>query len=146
MKWNWGTKLVIAMAAFMIMVIAMVIYMMRQDVSLVEPDYYPRGQAYEELIQKARNTIPFAEDIQAKVENGTVMVVFPPFFEPEATKGEVHFYHRMSDSGDHHVDLVLDNSGLFSYPSSELKGRYVLKIDWEQHGIGYYTEKNIVIK
>lgn len=35
MKWNWGTKLVVSMAAFMTMVIVFVVLMMQQSVDLV---------------------------------------------------------------------------------------------------------------
>ena len=145
-KWNWGTKLVIAMAAFMLMILGFVAFMVRQDVSLVEKDYYPRGQAYQEMIEKTRNTDPHASEIVAGYDENFVYVSFPSFFRPEAVSGKVHFYHRVSDVNDFFTELILDENGFFSYPVQRLKGRYIIKLDWEQDGIEYYTEKNLTIE
>lgn len=145
-KWNWGTKLVLAMAAFMIMVIALVVVMFQQDVSLVEADYYPRGQAYQEMIQKTQNTIPYATDITASYENGIILISFPDFFKPDDVDGTVHFYKRTSDTGDRYAMLTLDQNNAFTYKAVGLKGRYIIKIDWVQDGVGYYTEKNLTIE
>lgn len=145
-KWNWGTKLVIAMAAFMLMILTFVAFMVRQEVSLVEKDYYPKGQAYQEMIEKTQNTIPYASEIVVSYDENFVFVTFPSFFRPGAVKGEVHFYHRVSDVNDFFSDLILDENGVFSYPVQRLRGRYIIKLDWEQDGIEYYTEKNLSIE
>ncbi len=142
-QWNWGTKLVIAMGAFMLMVISMVVFMVRQDVSLVEKDYYPRGQAHQEMIDRVQNTLPYVNDILAVVENGSVIISFPPFFEPLSTEGFVHVYHRISDANDRYLPLMLDQSNRFSFPLAGMHGRFILKITWQQKGVDYYTEKNI---
>lgn len=144
-KWNWGTKLVIAIVAFMLMIIAFGIYMASHKVSLVEPDYYPQGQAYQDMIENIQNTVPYASAINAYKEDGTIHIAFPPFFRPEAVEGKVHFYHRTSDLKDHYVGLELNSDGVFSFQAEMMKGRYIIKIEWEQDGIGYYTEKNLTI-
>ena len=146
MKWNWGTKLMIAFSMYLLMVISFVVYMFQQDISLVERDYYPKGQAHQELIDKINNTIPYATEIAARLENGRVKVVFPAFFDPSKIQGHVHIYHRITDKNDQFAALVLDENNLFSWPVHDMKGRYILKIDWRQNGIDYYTEKNITIE
>lgn len=145
-EWNWGTKLVIAMAAFMLMVIAFVVVMFQQDISLVEKDYYPRGQAYQDMIRQVQNTVPYAGDIHADAADDELRISFPAFFRPEATQGLVHFYHRIDDAHDRYVRLSLDENGVFSYPARGLKGRYILKISWQQDDIDYYTEKSITFE
>lgn len=145
-KWNWGTKLVLAMVAFMLMIISMVIYMVMQDVSLVEKDYYPRGQAYQEMIEKVQNNVSYDNDITAWIENNEVRVSFPRYYRPEATRGSIHFYHRVSDLNDRMAAFDLDANGVFAYPADGLKGRYILKISWEQDGLEYYTEKDITVE
>lgn len=145
-QWNWGTKLVLAMAAFMLMIISFVVFMFQQDISLVEKDYYPRGQAYQEMIDKVQNTVPYANDIIAKVENNAVQIAFPTFFLPDKVEGLVHFYSRIDDSNDRFIGLTLNEDGVFTYPVNGIKGRFILKISWQQDGIDYYTEKNISIE
>lgn len=143
--WNWGTGLVIGMAAFMLMILALVARMASVEVSLVEKDYYPKGLAYQDKLDKVQNTEPYASDIVAKVENKMLTVSFPDFFQPDAVKGNVWIYHRVTDSKDVEVDLKLDQSGMFRYPATNMRGRYIIKIDWEHNGVAYYTEKRLTI-
>lgn len=145
-KWNWGTKLIIAMIAFMLMVVALVVRMAREDINLVEKDYYPKGQAYQELLDKVQNTLPYAAGILAWVQHDTILVSFPDFFEPKAVSGSIHFYNRTSESKDILVPLTPASDGVFRYPAGNMKGRYILKIDWKQHGVPYYTEKNLTLE
>jgi len=145
-EWNWGTKLVIAMAAFMLMILSMVVIMFRQDISLVEKDYYPKGQAYQEMLVKEKNALPFENDIKVLVDSGQLQVIFPDFFKPTTTTGYVQIYHRISDSQDHFSRLTLNEKGVFSYPANALKGRYIIKIHWQQDGTEYYTEKSVTIE
>lgn len=144
-KWNWGTMLVIGMAAFMLMILALVARMASVDVSLVEKDYYPKGLAYQEKLDKVQNTVPYASDIIATIENNMLKVSFPDFFQPDAVEGAVWIYHRVTDTKDIEVDLKLDQNGVFNYPAANMRGRYIIKIDWEQEGVAYYTEKRITV-
>ena len=139
-QWNWGTGIVVAMAAFMLMIIGFVVVMARQDISLVEPDYYPKGQAYQEMIDKHANAAPYRQDFRVDVRDGKILVSFPAFFRSEAVQGEVHMYHRVSDLSDRYFDLALNDQNIFSIDAGKQKGRYILKIDWQQDGIAYYTE------
>jgi hypothetical protein len=145
-EWNWGTKLVIAMAAFMIMIISMVVVMISQDISLVEKDYYPKGQAYQEMIKKVQNAEPYKNDIEVTINNEKLLIQFPEFFKPSATTGFVQIYHRISDTEDHYARLVLNENGIFTFPLNELKGRYILKMHWQQEGVEYYTENNLTVE
>jgi hypothetical protein len=145
MKWNWGTKLFIATAAFMIMVIIFGIIMAGQDLDLVEKDYYPKAQLHQELIDKRSNAHEFAHQITAKSENGMVMIKFPDWFIPDSIEGQVHFYHRISDRYDLFTDLSLDTNQVFSRPVGIMHGRYILKIDWTYRGEAFYVEKSLEI-
>ncbi len=144
--WNWGTKIVIGLAAFMLLIVGFVIRMAMEDVSLVEKDYYPKGQAYQQLLDRVQNTVPYAQEITAMVENETLKVSFPGFFRPQAVTGNVHLYNRVSDKGDIEIALKLDDNSVFSYDASGLRGRYIIKIEWEQDGVEYYTEKKLTLE
>jgi nitrogen fixation protein FixH len=143
MKWNWGTKLVLAMAAFMTLVIIFVVLMMQESVDLVEKDYYPKGQAHQQLIDKRNNASGFADSILVSLSQGDVMISFPQQANPKGIKGTVHFYQRISGDNDQFADLSLDSAGVFRYPANMLQGRYILKIDWTNGDQSYYTEKTI---
>jgi hypothetical protein len=144
--WHFGTKAVLGLGLFILMIAVLIVRMAQEDISLVEKDYYPKGQAYQELLDKVQNTVPYATDIHTRLENDMVIIAFPDFFRPESINGQVHFYHRVTDTRDIHTTLKLNSDGVFVYPAGDMKGRFILKIDWLQDGIAYYTEKNITIE
>jgi len=145
MKWNWGTKLALAMAAFMIMVIVFVVLMFRESVDLVEKDYYPKGQAYQQQIDKKNNAAGMEELVSLGMNDGFVEVKFPGNMMPDSIRGEVQFYNRVTDLKDRFASLRVDSAHVFRYPSADLHGRYLVKIDWTYLGTPYYLEKSITI-
>ena len=52
MKITWGTKLVIFMAMFMGFIILMAVRMMKEDISLIQTDYYEKGENYQTIIDE----------------------------------------------------------------------------------------------
>lgn len=145
MKWNWGTKLVVAMAAFMIMIITFAVLMMREDVDLVEKDYYPKGQAFQEMIEKKTNAAPYNDSVTAVLNNSTIVLVFPASFQPSGISGTLHLYDRMREAGDQQFELRAGSDGIFSFSTGDSKGRFILKIDWQYNDKQYYTEKSLDI-
>jgi len=144
-KWHWGTKLLLAMLAFMIMVIAFGIRMFQEPVDLVEKDYYPKGQAHQELINKRNNAAGFDDQIAVKVDRGVLQISFPESLNRSEIQGTVHFYQRISDQHDKHVKLVVDTGHMFNFPAQALQGRYIVKIDWSYRGVQFYNEKSITL-
>ena len=142
MKWNWGTKLVIAMALFMAMVIVFVVLMMKEDINLVEKDYYPKGQSFQEQIIKQKNADTISVPIQIERKGDSIILCFPEYFESNKIVGTVHLYHRSEENNDRLVQLSEVN-GCFPISISGLKGRYITKIDWVYNDTPYYIEKNL---
>ncbi|MDD4372862.1 MAG: FixH family protein [Bacteroidales bacterium] len=145
MKWNWGTKLFIWTAAFMIMLIVFAALMMREEISLVEPDYYPKGQSHQDLIEKRQNALSLSEQINVKVEGGILILQFPEMIEPEYITGEIQLYHIADDTKDKIFLIETDTNGKLYFDVTSLKGRYMLKMDWQYKQSNYYTEKQINI-
>ncbi|MDP3462291.1 MAG: FixH family protein [Bacteroidales bacterium] len=143
MKWNWGTKLLLAMAAFMIMVIVFVVLMMRESVDLVDKDYYPKGQSHQDQINKRNNAADLADQIQVNIVADEVVIAFPSSMKSDGISGNIHFYQRTSDIYDKQAVLVVDSNNIFKYPASALQGRYIVKIEWAYEGEAFYIEKSI---
>ncbi|MBG0782149.1 MAG: FixH family protein [Bacteroidales bacterium] len=145
MKWNWGTKLFIWTAAFMIMLIVFAVLMMREEISLVEPDYYPKGQTHQELIDKRRNARSLSEQISLNLDDEVLLLQFPAALEPKSISGNVQLYHVAEQDKDALFELNPDTSGLMRIEVGSLHGRYILKIDWKYLETTYYTEKQVNI-
>ncbi|MBZ0242386.1 MAG: FixH family protein [Bacteroidales bacterium] len=140
MKWNWGTKLVLWMGAFMTLIIVFTALMMNEDISLVEKDYYPKGQAHQELIDKKHKAENLADQIRLRKNNGRIELQFPVDILKEAISGELQLYHVEDDKQDQYFAVDLDDSGMMAIDVLGLSGRYTLKIDWETASDKYYTE------
>lgn len=145
MKINWGTKLVIAMAVFMTMIIIFVVLMFREDINLVESDYYPKGQRYQEVIDKRQHSDALKEKLTVGLENGLVWIQVPKTMESKKISGNVHFYHRVESKKDFTVDLIVDTNNIFKYNAENLHGRYILKVEWNYDKTSYFNEESINI-
>jgi hypothetical protein len=143
MKWNWGTKLVLWMVAFMTLIIVFAVLMINEDVSLVETDYYPKGQTHQELIEKKHNANSLSGQITVKNNDGQLELQFPVGVVSESVSGELHLYHIADDKQDQFIPIKLNENGVMAINVVGLSGRFILKIDWKTASDKYYTELKI---
>lgn len=146
MKWNWGTKLFIATAAFMVMLIIFAVLMMKERISLVEKDYYPKGQDYQQLIDKKNNANSLSDQILVNVNGNELVLQFPKQLNTDSISGNIQLYNVVDDIFDKYVILEVDSGGQMRIPIDLSKGRYLMKMDWKHHESLYYTEKSFQIK
>ncbi|MBU2558851.1 MAG: FixH family protein [Bacteroidetes bacterium] len=140
MKWNWGTKLVVWMAAFMTMLVIFAVLMINEEISLVEVDYYPKGQTHQELIEKKQNAKSLTDQITVVNNKGVLEIQFPLDLDPELISGNVHLYHVMDDKLDKYAEIRVNETSMMMLDLVGLSGRYLVKIDWKYLEIDYYTE------
>lgn len=147
LNWNWGTKLVISMGLFMLMIIGFVYLSFLQDFDLVEKDYYPKSLGYQVEIDKKINARQAGEPIKIENKNDNLFLTFPAGFNPDEVKGEMYLY-RPSDKRQDHVFLIALDSNRNQYLSiaSIEKGKYILKIDYEVSGKLYFQEETVFVK
>jgi hypothetical protein len=143
MKFNWGTKLAIAMAAFMIMIIIFVVLMASQKVELVEPDYYPKGQNYQEHMNNKLRADQLPEAVKIAVEDCKLKIIFPAQFEYSKLTGIVDFHHRSESNKDYQTELKPDQSGISTHEIGQLHGRYILQIEWKYNDKTYFSEESL---
>ena len=138
-KWNWGTKLTIAIILFMSWILFLVYLSTQYPIDLVEEDYYPKGLKYQERIEEIRNARPFFKMVKTFQENDFVVVTFPDI-RPDT--GTITFYRPSDIHLDRVYDIRTDSTQKMSFPKKEFrKGKYYLKIYWEENGKAYYIEK-----
>jgi hypothetical protein len=139
MKWNWGTKLLVAMALFMSFILVLVYQSIQHDVNLVEKDYYPKGLKYQDRLDEIENARPLADAIQIYQDNSRLTLRFP---EIHPDTGTVYFFRPSNRELDRIYPLeIIDNYTLSMDKSDFRKGKYVIKIHWKEEGKGYYIEK-----
>ena len=138
-KWNWGTKLTIAIILFMTLVLSFVYRSTLYQIDLVEKDYYPKGLKYQERIDEITNARVFKNQVRAYQDSDAVIVTFP---EINPDTGTITFYRPSDIHLDRIYEINTDSLNRMSFPKSEFKkGKYYLKIYWEENGKAFYVEK-----
>lgn len=139
MKWNWGTKLLIAIIIFMSFIFMLVYMSTQNDISLVEKDYYPKGLKYQDRINEIANAKPFRSEFTA-VQNGNYVKVNFPQIKPDT--GTIVFFRPSGKAHDRIFQIELDSTTTMIFPKSEfVKGKYLMKIYWHEGEKDYYFEK-----
>ncbi len=147
MKWNWGTKLLIGMIAFMLFLIVFFVSMMRQTFYLVEKDYYPKGLEYQQRIDKIENAKQLGERIQLDNSGNYLVFTFPSVIVAEETNGNIVLYRPSDGTQDISMTIKLDSLNQHIFPVEDvLKGKYIAKIDYAYNEKGYYEEIPVLIK
>ena len=137
---NWGTKIVLVLAIFVIGMAAVGFYMVGQDQdSLVESDYYERGINFDEVYQRRENL----DQLQAKptviLQNDTLQIRFVH----QGNQGQL----RLKRSSDASLDLSEDvaiSGDVFLLPVADLeRGAWDLHLEWEAEGHPFLHEQTI---
>lgn len=137
-KWNWGTKLIIAIVIFMGFIIILVYQCVNNEILLVERDYYPKGLKYQDRINEIENAKPLSNQFRVYREQENVIVVFP---EIHPDTGTICFFRPSDTKLDMTFKLEPETAYSMSFPKSDFqKGKYLLKIYWEENDTAYYIE------
>jgi hypothetical protein len=138
-KWNWGTKLLIAIIIFMSFIFVLVYKSANNDIMLVEKDYYPKGLKYQDRLDEIENARPIAQQLKVYQETENLVVAFPEIY-PDS--GTIYFFRPSNTELDFTAILSPDDEFTMSFPKSTFqKGKYVLKISWIKNDTSFYIEK-----
>jgi hypothetical protein len=146
-NWNWGTKLFIATAIFMLFLLGLVYMTTLQDRSMVEDEYYQKSMVYQEMIDKKNNAKQLEQQIQINLGSEYLSIVFQDNFNPESISGEIKIYRPSDIKLDIQIPIKLDSTRSFHFPKNKLtKGKYIVKIDYKVGEKGYYQEQVVFVE
>ncbi len=139
---NWGTKIVLGMIAFMLFIIAMVIYMfnVHGNDALVDEDYYEKGINYNQeynamqnmLIDKSEPTLSITKNqIIIKLKDSASYEV--KLMRPTTSKDDV--YKEGATLSDSNL-ILIDRANMHS-------GVWFLELKWVSKGKNYLFKTNI---
>ena len=91
---NWGKWIVIVFLMFAVFIGVLVYYCVREDISLVTPEYYREELAFQDQIDRLKNTEALDQKPRLTVVSSGLMISFRqlPFFDV----GEIQLF-RPSD-------------------------------------------------
>ena len=141
MKFNWGTGIFIFIVLFVITCGVFLYYAATQRFSLVEEDYYPKELRYEEKLVKMRNVSALSETVRIGIESNQLAIRFPAYFRGKKIEGTIKVYRPSNENLDVNLPIAVDTALCCNIPLSRLShGKYVVKVDWNSDGKGYYME------
>jgi hypothetical protein len=145
-KFNWGTGILIVIIVFMVVLISTTVFLMNQDVDLVEADYYDKGIHHQTQIEKMNRTNAIGDEVSINIENSFIRLILPKPLKEEKYSGTIQFYRPSDSKKDFAIDLEIDSLGQQIIPTQNIeKGYWKIKLNWLQDTVGYYKESSFVI-
>lgn len=136
-----------AMILFMALIITMVFLSMRQTYYLVEKDYYPKALEYQTRIDRMQNARMLGEKVLIENLGEQISFTFPSAFDPGAITGNIVFYRPSDGTLDLRFPIGPDTARRqLCDVASVPRGKYIVKLDYESQGKGYYQEETIFLK
>ena len=148
MKINWGTSIVIAIAAFMSFILFFVIKMSfnsKYDHDLVATEYYKNELAFQEEIDKEENLKLLSKPILIEKKIDGISIVFPSDLKPKDIKGKVFLYRPSNKKLDIEIPLSISSNILFLPKKDLVGGRWNIIIDFTHQGTAYLVKKEILL-
>jgi hypothetical protein len=143
-KWNWGTKLMLAMIFFIGLLVVLAVLSTRHSIMLVENDYYPKGLKYQERLDEISNAAPYQDKVTIEQTSGKVLLSFPKI---KADSGSIVFYRPSDNTKDRVFPIFHDTITTMSIPADAFStGKYQVKIFWKKDEKAYFIEKPFYFK
>ncbi len=140
---NWGMKIVVGLATFMLFIVGAGIYMVTQDSdSLLDDDYYEKGLAYDEVYERKQNLVDDQAKPTVQLEKDTLAIIFRSL----GIKGQLSFKRPSDGHQDKQIPLYTATE-VFKLPvSSFSKGNWLLEITWENNHKAYMDTQSLYIQ
>ncbi|RZK53691.1 MAG: nitrogen fixation protein FixH [Pedobacter sp.] len=141
---NWGTKIVLGMIAFMLFIVAMVVYMfsVHGNDALVDEDYYEKGINYNKEYNATQNTISGHQEPKITLSDSQLIIQLKDsagyelkLMRPSTVENDIKT--KGSTIGDAHL-ILIDKKDL---PA----GLWFLELKWKSDGNDYQFKKSITL-
>ncbi|MCP9766817.1 hypothetical protein EGI22_02780 [Lacihabitans sp. LS3-19] len=142
---NWGHKIGIAYAAFVVFMVTLVVLCIKQkDIFLVSDDYYNDELAYETRIQKIKNSNGLTDKVAINVSEKSDSVSLDLTKASIGSTGTVVFYRPSSQKMDYKIPVNLDYNGQQKiYTGNLASGLWTVKVEWKNSEKEFYKEEKI---
>ena len=145
MKMNWGTGMVLVLAAFICFIMFFVITMISsKDQDLVVEDYYKAELHYQQDIDAEENALALEKNVYVLNKNGSWNVILPTTFDLKEIKGSLKLYRPSNKVLDFSIPLDNLKSHEIIIPNEKMiGGRWNIIVDWTYENKEYLFKKEI---
>jgi hypothetical protein len=137
---NWGNKITLVFIGFVILIISMVVFSMKQEFHMVEENYYEEEIAYQGKMEEIRNGRDWEGIVSVKQEDNFLVLNFAG---AEKVNGKIQFYRPADADLDFFVPIIEE----INIPIEKFKaGNWKVSFSWEAEGKKYFKEEQIFIQ
>jgi hypothetical protein len=145
-KFSWGSGIAATYIGFVLATLVMVVIFMKQDVTLETKDYYAKGLAYQEQIEKMNRAKNLSEQLEITSLQNSIKLSFPKIFSAESLMGTVTLYRPANDKNDFTIHVSTDTSRIQLIPTENMsKGLWKVRVDWSADDVTYFNETPIMV-
>ena len=142
MKINWGTKLVFFALVFMVFIVTLVVIISRQDVALVDDNYYEKGLNYQKEIDnnyKVDSTI----SIEIAVVGEEKMLFVRKGSEGDILDANIKYYRPSNPKLDQQFKTQILSGKRLNYSLKSLEpGMWKVVLFWNEGDKEFKIEKD----
>jgi len=141
-----GHAVMLAMAAFILIMIQFMVRAYHNQETLVTEDYYAKELRYQEQIDKLNNASALGGDVQVEALPGRLTLHFPDAVAGMGITGELFLMKPDDAQGDIRLQVQADPQGRFTVDTERMrKGAYSMHLEWQVDGQAFLTEQRIHI-
>ena len=143
---NWGYKLMLTFIAFALMMGYLAYRAFGTNFELVGKDYYKDELRYQQVIDGTGRANLLSTVVELRQSSDTISLQMPEEMRNKNISGAILFYCAYDSKKDRKFELNIGNDGLQFFNTSKVPpGLYTVKVDWNNEGKNYHTEKNLTI-
>ncbi|MDI1233211.1 MAG: FixH family protein [bacterium] len=145
---NWGHKITIVIALFIIAMLSMVYLAFQQTNEMVETNYYDKELKYQLKIDAAENLNSISSNEVLVAQNEKyVQVSLPKNTIKSFARGSIEFYKSDDKSKDKNLSFEPDSNGVFRIDGKEfVSGLYKVRLQWQSNDKSYYREQDLMVQ
>ena len=141
MKINWGTGIVIVIAAFISFIMYFVITMStnnKYSYDLVTDNYYQQELQYQKQIEAEKNAKNLIENVKLKHSEFGLTVNFPKDLDYKMINGKVFLYRPSNKQLDFEIPISISKPYLLVPEKRLLDGRWNIIVSWTYEKKDYF--------
>jgi nitrogen fixation protein FixH len=146
MKINWGTGIVIVIAAFISFIMYFVITMStnnKYSYDIVTDNYYQQELQYQKQIEAEKNAKNLIENVKLKHSEFGLTVNFPKDLDYKMINGKVFLYRPSNKQLDFEIPISISKPYLLVPEKRLLDGRWNIIVSWNYENKDYLFKKEL---
>jgi hypothetical protein len=141
---NWGKWIIVSFVFFTLFIGTLVTVCMRQDMSLVSPDYYKQELAYQQQINRKQHGNALSIKPTIVASQGKLLVTYPDF--GRVTSGELKLFRPSDERLDQTFQIQTGTESTQTFNINQpQRGTYKASLSWSVGEMEYFIEETLYL-